>query len=56
MVTDDIDHGRVAFLRVVDVGQRVAETRTQVQQRRRRFARHARIPVCRTAEHAFEQA
>ena len=56
MVAHDIYHGYMAFLRVMDIGQGIAQARTQVQQGRGGLARHAGIPVGSAAEHAFEQA
>src|SRR5262249_1894386 len=55
VVTNDIDHGYLAFASVVQVGQAVAQTGAEVQQYRRRLVGHARVPVGRTGGDPLEQ-
>ena len=56
MLADDVDDGRARLLRIVQVGQRVAEARPKVQQGRRGFSGHSGIAVGGAADDAFEQA
>ncbi len=56
VIAHDIHDRHMALFGVVDIGQRIAQAGTEVQQGRRGFARHAGIAVCRATEHALEQA
>ena len=56
MIADDVDHGRRGAFRVVDIGKAVRETGTQVQERRCRFVRHARIAIGRAGDDTLEHA
>jgi hypothetical protein len=48
--------GTPAFAGIVEVGQAVGETRTQMEQRRCRSFGHPCVTVRRSRHHAFEQA
>ena len=54
--TDDIDYARTRLFGIVQIRESVAESRTEMQQRRRRFARHAVITIGCTGDHTFKQA
>ena len=56
MVPDDVDHRRTRAACVMQIRYAVAETRTEVQQRRRRDTCHARVSVGGAGDHALEQA
>ncbi len=56
MVADYVDNRRRGAPRVVQVGEAVCETWTQVQQCARRLGGHAAISVGRAGRDAFEQA
>ena len=56
VIADDIDDGHMTLFGIVDIGQRIAQAGTEVQQRRRGLARHAGIAVRSAAEHTLEQA
>ena len=56
VLAHDVDDGGTGLLRIVEVGEAVAETGAQVQQRRRGILGHAPIPVRRARHHALEQA
>ena len=56
VLADDIDDARAGLLGVVQVGRRVGQTGTEMQQRRGRLVGHAVVAVGRPAAHAFEQA
>ena len=51
VLTDNVDHPRIAAPGVVDVGQAVAQARAQVQQ----GGRHAVVPVSGTGHHTLEE-
>ena len=56
VVADDVHDRRVRAPGVVQVGEAVAEAGAEVQQRRRRAVRHARVAVGRAGDDALEQA
>ena len=56
VVTDDVDHRRVAPSGVVEVGPAVAEAGAEVEQRGRRLAGDAGVAVGRAGDHPLEQA
>ena len=56
VIAHDIHDGHMALFGIVDIGQRIAQAGTEVQQGRSGFARHAGIAVCSAAEHTLEQA
>ena len=56
MVADYVDDRSRGAPRVVQVGETVRETGAQVQQRARRLAGHAAIPVGRAGRDTFEKA
>ena len=56
VVADDVDDRRPGPSRVVQVGQPVAQSRSEVQQRRRRASSHPAVPVGRARGHALEEA
>ena len=56
MLADDIDDRYLRSARVVQIGETVGETRTQMQQSASRFPRHARVAVCGSRDHAFEES
>ncbi len=56
VVADDVDERRARPAGVVQVGEPVAEAGPEVQQRRRRLAGHAPVPVGGAGDDAFEQA
>ena len=55
VITDDVDHRHLALARVMQIGQAIAQSAAQVQQRGRRLVGHARIAVGRTGGHTLEQ-
>ena len=55
MVADDVDDGRLRLARVVQVGEPVAETGPEVQQRGRGPIGHAPVAVGRAGRDAFEE-
>ena len=55
MVADDVDDRREGAARVVQAGQAVGEARPEVQQRRRRAARHAAEPIGGAGDDALVQ-
>ena len=56
MIAHDIDDGGGRLLRVVQHGGGVGEARSQMQQCRRRLARHAGIAIGCARRHGLEQA
>ena len=56
MLADDVDDAGMGFLGVVQVGEAIGETGTEVQQRRGRRALHAEIAVGSPRHHPLEQA
>ena len=56
VLADDVDDAGRGLLGVVQVGDAVAETGTEMQQRRGRRALHAVVAVGGAGHHAFEQA
>jgi hypothetical protein len=56
VLADDVDHPGAGALGVVDVGQAIGETGTQVQQRRSRLVAHPVPAIGRPSSHALEQA
>ena len=56
MLADDVDDAGMRLLGVVQVGDRIAEPRPQMQQGRRRPPGHAPVAVRRARHHALEQA
>ena len=55
VLAHDVDDARTRFLRVVQIGEPVAESRRQMQQRGGRLARHPVIAIRRARHHALEQ-
>ena len=55
VLADEVHHRRAALVGVVHVRERVAEARPEVQQRRRRDLRHARVAVRGRRGDALEQ-
>src|SRR6185312_1384627 len=53
---DDVDDGGAGFARVVEVRERVAEARAEMEQRGGGFAGHAGVTIGRAGADAFEQA
>jgi hypothetical protein len=56
VVADDVDERRARPAGIVQVCEPVAETRAEVQQRRRRLAGHAPVPIGGAGDDPFEQA
>ena len=56
MFPDDIDQGRVGLVGVVQVGDAIAQPRSQMEERGRGFARHASVAVRRAGRHPFKEA
>ncbi len=56
LVADDVHDRGGSAARVVQVGERVRESRPAMEQGGRRLARHPRIAVGRAGHHALEQA
>ena len=56
MVADDIDHRCAGSLGIVQIGNAIAEARSKMQQRHRRFVGHAAIAVGGAGDDALEQA
>ena len=52
----NVDDARARLLRVMQIGQTIAQPRPQMQQRGRGFISHAVITIRRAAAHALEQA
>jgi hypothetical protein len=55
LVADDIHHGGAGPASVVQIGEPVRQARATVQQRDRRFLRHAGVAIGAAGHHAFEQ-
>jgi hypothetical protein len=56
VLADDVDDRRVGLLRVVQVGRRVGEAGTEMEQGAGRLVEHAGVAVGRSRHDAFEQA
>ena len=56
VLTHHVDNAGARFFGVVQIGKAVAQARPQMQQGRRRFARHAVIAVRCTSDHTLEQS
>ena len=55
VITDNVDHRRVGAAGIVQIGKGVAQPRPQMEQRRRRFLRHARIAIRRAGADPFKK-
>ena len=56
MFADDIDYRHPRASGIVKIRQGIRQSRSQVQQRRRRFVGHTCIAIGSARDHAFEQA
>ncbi len=56
VLTHNVDDWRSRAPRVVEIRQAVGESRSQMQQRRRRDSGHARVAIRRSGRNPFEQA
>ena len=55
VLTDNVDDAGARLLRVMQIGQTIAQPRPQMQQRCRRLAGHAVVTIGRSGHHALEQ-